>query len=263
MPENRYGFCGTRPTASGQQRRVELAHVDAVDEHRAAGGVEQPRDQVEQRGLAAAGAADDRGDLAGPRDQVDAAQHRLLGAGVAELDVAQLQVAVPVERGAPGSVGGTTLDVGVEHLLDALGADLGPRHHHEHEGRHHDRHQDLHQVAEERGQRADLHLPAVDPVPAEPQHGDAGEVHHQHHGREHQRHQPADAAARRRSARCWRRRSAPARASSRTNARITRMPVICSRSTRLIVSMRSCMSRNSGRIRRDDQRDDRRRAPAR
>ena len=35
---------------------------------------------------------------------------------------------------------------------------------------------------------------------------------------------------------------------SRTNARTTRMPVICSRSTRLTVSMRVCISRNSGRI---------------
>ena len=36
---------------------------------------------------------------------------------------------------------------------------------------------------------------------------------------------------------------------SRTNARITRTPVICSRSTRLIRSIRSCISRNLGRIR--------------
>ncbi len=39
------------------------AHVDAVDEHLALGHVEEPRDQVEQRGLAGAGAADDRGRL--------------------------------------------------------------------------------------------------------------------------------------------------------------------------------------------------------
>ena len=33
---------------------------------------------------------------------------------------------------------------------------------------------------------------------------------------------------------------------SRTNARTTRIPVICSRSTRLTLSRRSCMSRNCG-----------------
>ena len=37
--------------------------------------------------------------------------------------------------------------------------------------------------------------------------------------------------------------------SSRTNARTTRMPVSCSRSTRFTVSIRVCMSRNSGTIR--------------
>ncbi len=36
---------------------------------------------------------------------------------------------------------------------------------------------------------------------------------------------------------------------SRTNARITRMPAICSRITRLTRSMRTCMDRKSGRIR--------------
>ena len=35
---------------------------------------------------------------------------------------------------------------------------------------------------------------------------------------------------------------------SRTKARTTRMPVICSRSTRLTVSIRVCINRNSGRI---------------
>lgn len=38
--------------------------------------------------------------------------------------------------------------------------------------------------------------------------------------------------------------------SSRTKARMTRLPVICSRSTRFTVSSRTCMDRNSGRSRR-------------
>lgn len=38
--------------------------------------------------------------------------------------------------------------------------------------------------------------------------------------------------------------------SSRTKARITRLPVICSRSTRFTVSSRSCIARNNGRSRR-------------
>ena len=64
VPENRYGFCGTRPmrlhSSSGSMSRTSCA----VDEHRAAGRVEEPRHQVQQRRLARAGAADDRGRLA-------------------------------------------------------------------------------------------------------------------------------------------------------------------------------------------------------
>ncbi len=82
--------------------------------------------------------------------------------------------------------------LGAEHLLDAFGADLGARHHHEHEGGHHDAHQDLQQVGEERGECADLHVAAVDPVGAEPQDGDAGDVDDQHHAREQVGHQLAD-----------------------------------------------------------------------
>ena len=42
---------------------AEVAHVVAVEQHRALADVVEPRDQVAERGLAAAGLADDR-DLA-------------------------------------------------------------------------------------------------------------------------------------------------------------------------------------------------------
>ena len=62
-----------------EQVRLELADVDTVDQHAARGHVEEARHEVEQRGLAGAGGADDR--------------HRLAGAG-AEVDV----VAAPAHR---------------------------------------------------------------------------------------------------------------------------------------------------------------------
>src|SRR6266540_991875 len=93
-----------------QRLGVELAHVDAVDQHAAGGRVEQPWDQVEQGGLAAAGAADHGGHLARSGDQVHAAQHGLLRAGVVELDPAQLQQAArPFESHRVR--GGTTLEL--------------------------------------------------------------------------------------------------------------------------------------------------------
>ena len=56
-----------------------------------AGDVVEARDEVDQRGLAAARAADDGGRLARLDDQRDVAQDRVLGARVAELDVAELE----------------------------------------------------------------------------------------------------------------------------------------------------------------------------
>ena len=52
------------PDPAPQVLAAHLADVDAVDQHLAAGGVVEARDQVDQRRLAAAGAADDRGRLA-------------------------------------------------------------------------------------------------------------------------------------------------------------------------------------------------------
>ena len=79
------------PDAAPQRVGVEVADVDTVDQHRARGGVEQAGDQAEQRGLAGTGAADDRGDLTRLGEQRDVGQHRRLGAGVVEADVAQLE----------------------------------------------------------------------------------------------------------------------------------------------------------------------------
>ena len=56
-----------RDQADGAPQLLELliADVDAVDEHAALRGVEEPGNEVEQRRLAAPGAADDRAGLAG------------------------------------------------------------------------------------------------------------------------------------------------------------------------------------------------------
>ena len=78
----------------------------------------------------------------------------------------------------------------VEHLDDAFGAHRGAGDEDHHEGGHHDSHDDLGEVAQECDQRADLHLSVVDPVGAEPQHGDARRVEDQDHDREEECLQP-------------------------------------------------------------------------
>ena len=105
------------------------------------------------------------------------------------------------------------------------------------------------EVGQERGERPDLHLAGVDARGAEPQHRDAGGVEHEHHDREDPRLQPARAGGDVGDLGVGRGRTGADSCGSRTNARTTRMPVICSRSTRLIWSMRVCSSRNFGTIR--------------
>ena len=63
-----------------------LTYVDAIDGHRAGSGVEQARDEVEERCLAAARAPDHGRDFARARFEVDATEHGFLSAWVAELD---------------------------------------------------------------------------------------------------------------------------------------------------------------------------------
>ena len=59
------GGLGDKAEGAPQLFELLIADVDAVHEHRARGRVEKPRDQVEERRLAAPGPADDRARLAG------------------------------------------------------------------------------------------------------------------------------------------------------------------------------------------------------
>src|SRR3954454_8177074 len=144
---------GHEPDETFEEMLVEPTHVDPPDEHLALGRVEQPSDEVEERGLARPGAADDGQGLAGIDAEVEVVQHRLLRARERELGGAHL------ERRRSGEL----LDaVGrcdhrrrrLQHLLDPSGADRCARPHHQDPGAHHHAHQDLDQVAQERDQRS-------------------------------------------------------------------------------------------------------------
>src|SRR5665648_583286 len=168
-----------------------VADVDAVDEDAAAGNVVEPRNETDERGLAAAGAADDSRHLARTGREADAAEHRVFGARIAELDVLELDAA------ASGNVGGGRRRVDdrrvrLQHLLDALRRRRRARHHDEHDGRHEHGHQDLHDVREEGGEVADGHAVVGDLDAPEPHDGDRGEVEDGRQRRHHQREQPVD-----------------------------------------------------------------------
>ena len=83
---------GHEPDAAPQQLGLEVAHVDAVDEHRAAGRVEQPRDQVEQRRSCPAPVLPMIAVVSPAPALNEMSQSTgLLGARVVEPDVAQLE----------------------------------------------------------------------------------------------------------------------------------------------------------------------------
>ncbi len=73
--------------AAPQRLRVEFAHVDAVDAHRAGRHVEQSRDEAEHRRLARTGRADERDALAGAGGERQVAHDRFVGARIAHLGV--------------------------------------------------------------------------------------------------------------------------------------------------------------------------------
>ena len=76
----------------------QVAQVDAVEQDAALVGVVEAGQQLHQRRLAGAVLAHQRDRLAGRDVQVDAAQRRLGGAGIAEVDVAQLDLGAAHRR---------------------------------------------------------------------------------------------------------------------------------------------------------------------
>jgi hypothetical protein len=173
-----------------QQIEVEVAHVDTVDQHAALGDVGEARHQVDERGLAGAGAADDRRRRAGLDAERQVGQHGALGARVGEADAAELERA-PLGDLGDGVVGLAHGRRRVEHLDDALGGDRRSGDHRHHERDHHDGEEDLDEIGEVGDHRPDLHLAGADAVAADPDHRDARDVDDQHHGRERGGHQAA------------------------------------------------------------------------
>ena len=72
-----------------QQLRRELAHVDAVHEHRTLADVDEPGNEVDECCLARARAADDRGRGARRTAERQIGEDRVLGPGIAEARAAQ------------------------------------------------------------------------------------------------------------------------------------------------------------------------------
>ena len=176
-----------------QVLEAHLADVDTIDLDRAGRGVVEARDQVDQRRLAAAGAADDRGRLAGTGAERDVPKDGFLGAGIAELEAAEddLAAAGRIAR-ADRLLRIADHRLRVEHLADPPRRDDAARDQDEHEDRGQDGEQDLGEVLHVGGQAADRQRPLVDADGAEPDDGHRGQVEDGRDRRDREREQAGD-----------------------------------------------------------------------
>ena len=81
VPENSTFFCSTIATLFRSVVDVVLAHVHAADADAALGGVVKAGDELDERGLAGAGAAENADGHAGGDVQVDVTQGEFLRLG--------------------------------------------------------------------------------------------------------------------------------------------------------------------------------------
>src|SRR5439155_2091093 len=145
-----------------QGSEKDVPNVDAVEKDAALADVVQARDEIGERGLAAARASDEAHRLARLDDEVEVAQHPLVRFRVLETDAAELDAAATrVQPPRLRTVG--DLGARVEDLVQALrrGAALLAHRQHPSDGVHRpDEHED---VAHERHKPADSE-PALDDV---------------------------------------------------------------------------------------------------
>ncbi len=166
-----------------------VADVAAVDADGAGVEVAEPRDEADERRLAAAGGTDDADGLARLDGEGDVAQHRPFGV-VTECDVLEFDLALERRR-FDGHRSFRHRLVGVAdrgHALEA-DADLGEGVGHHREVA--DRLEELRQVGQEDGERAGRHGAAEDQQGAAPQHDPGAHRDHQADGRRQQRRQLA------------------------------------------------------------------------
>ena len=91
--EKRSGVCRTMPIWRRSEIEIHRADVHAVHEHRAFRHIVEARDQVDQRGLAGAGLADQGDDLVRLDGQVDVGQGRGFFVLIAKRYVAEFDAA--------------------------------------------------------------------------------------------------------------------------------------------------------------------------
>ena len=167
-----------------------VRHRTAAHLHGTLGGLVEPGNQRHQRGLGAAGAAQDAHRLSGADMQINIPQNPL-GAGevIFEGNMVKINAAVfHLSRHLAAVGAGIQLGFVIgdgrlfpQYLGNPASTGDGPGHHHEDHGNHHKGHHDLGDVGEKCDELAGFQRTGVHHLTAEPHDGDDGAVDDQHH----------------------------------------------------------------------------------
>ena len=165
-----------------QRLHVVLPHVNAADPHAALCGIVEAGDQLYQRALGAASAAEDAHGHAGGNVQVNVRQAALiLALAVAEADVVEVHTAAG--NGSLGVCRTGDVALFVQDLHDSFRRGTGQGDHHEYHGQHHQAAQNLCGVGHQTHQFAGGQRAADNHPCAEPAHENHAGVHAELHQR--------------------------------------------------------------------------------
>ena len=171
-----------------------VAHIDAVDQHRAARNVVKTRNQVDQRRFARAGSADDADGLTFFNCKADIAQLLVAVVRIVEADIFEFDLRSAViffYRNIIRFFHDARLRL--KDLVDALGARASLCHKNHEVGDDDHRQQNLRHVADQRDDIARFHVAEIDVDRAEPDDRDDRDIRHRVGDGAEQRRKPAHA----------------------------------------------------------------------
>ena len=172
---------GHVPDAAAQHLQRNGADVVPVDEHRAGAGVDQARNQVDERGLAGAGPTHDGQGRAACNSQIDVLEHRR--PVVRKRHVAKLDGAADFGEIGTCELGVADFRLGLENAVDARHGGRALLHQVDHPAERDHRPGEPRQVREKRHKLTQRDRAVDYQMPAESEHNERAHAHQKRHGR--------------------------------------------------------------------------------
>ena len=136
-----------------QRLQIIIAHVHAAERQPAAGDIVQTRDELHERGLGRARAADDADRLAGTDVQINVIEHLFVRLGGVD-KTHMVKINGAVAHGHDRVLRILNVRLFLDHLGDAARGRERDRQHGKDHGQHHQAREDLHGIGDERSEVA-------------------------------------------------------------------------------------------------------------